>query len=82
MAIGSQREARMNRLKEEIKQYVERNPNCSAAAIVDHLCNEIKMRNHGLTARKVGFFIPRYCKEITYALDASTGKRLYILSEQ
>ena len=33
MAIGSQREARMNRLKDEIRQYVELNPNCSAAAI-------------------------------------------------
>jgi len=39
------------------------------------------LRNHGLTARKVGFFIPRYCKDISYALDASTGKRLYVLSE-
>ena len=77
MAIGSQREARMNRLKEEIRQYVEANPNCSAAAIVDYLCNEIKLRNHGLTARKVGFFIPRYCKELVWKQDSLTGKRVY-----
>jgi len=82
MTKGSQREARLNRLKDEIRNYVAVHPNCSAACIVDHLCNEMKMRNHGLTARKVGFFIPRYCKDITYELDSATGKRLYLLADQ
>ena len=35
----------------------------------------------GLTARKVGFFIPRYCKDIAYVLDSGTGKRLYVLAD-
>tara|TARA_B100000214_G_C23890814_1_gene591675 strand:- start:373 stop:618 length:246 start_codon:yes stop_codon:yes gene_type:complete len=81
MSTGSQKQARLDRLKNEIVVYVKTNPNCSAASIVDYLCNEKKMRNHGLTARKIGFFIPRHCKEIDFHLDSSTGKRLYILAE-
>jgi len=39
------------------------------------------MRNHGLTSRKVGFFIPRYLKNIVgFKLDRSTGKRIYSVS--
>ena len=37
---------------------METNPNCTAADIVDYLANVRRMRNHGLTARKVGYFIP------------------------
>ena len=48
----------------EITEYVSRNPGCSAADIVDHLSNTLRMRNHGLTSRKVGSFIPRYLKNI------------------
>ena len=51
---GSQKTARLERLKDEILAYVESNPNCTAADIVDHLANVRRMRNHGLTARKVG----------------------------
>ena len=75
---GSQKNARLERLKDEILAYVETNPNCTAADIVDHLANVRRMRNHGLTARKVGYFIPRYLKEaVAFTLDATTGKRLY-----
>ena len=62
--MGSQKSARLERLKMEITEYVSRNPGCSAADIVDHLSNTLRMRNHGLTSRKVGFFIPRYLKNI------------------
>ncbi len=75
---GSQKAARRERLKHEIVEYVSNNPGCSAADIVDHLSNTRRMRNHGLTTRKVGFFIPRYLKNIVmYTLDRSTGKRVY-----
>jgi len=75
---GSQKTARLERLKFEIIEYVGRNPGCSAADIVHHLSNERRMRNHGLTTRKVGFFIPRYMKNlISFTLDRSTGKRIY-----
>ena len=75
---GVQKQARLNRLKNEIIEYVSTRPQCSAADIVDYLSNERKMRNHGLTARKVGFFIPRYLSDLVgFTLDHSTGKRLY-----
>lgn len=77
---GSQRRARLKRLKLEILVYVADSPGCSAADIVAHLSNDRKMRNHGLTTRKVGFFIPRYLKEVTWTLDSSTGKRIYAVS--
>ena len=75
---GSQKEARLNRLKKEIVDYIDTQPNCSAADIVGYLSNDLKMRNHGLTTRKVGFFIPRYLSDlITFTLDGTTGKRVY-----
>lgn len=75
---GSQKSARLERLKVEITEYVASNPGCSAADIVNHLSNNLRMRNHGLTSRKVGFFIPRYLKNIVmFTLDRSTGKRIY-----
>ena len=75
---GSQKEARLERLKEEIASYIEDRPGCSAADIVAYLSNERKMRNHGLTARKIGYFIPRYMKNrIGFKLDTTTGKRTY-----
>jgi hypothetical protein len=77
---GSQKKARLQRLKAEIIAYVADRPGCCAADIVDHLANTRRMRNHGLTARKVGFFIPRHIKEISYKLDPRTGKRIYTLS--
>ena len=75
---GSQKEARLERLKTEIVDYVEEMPGASAADIVAHLSNDRKMRNHGLTTRKVGLFIPLHLAErIRFKLDASTGKRTY-----
>ena len=78
---GSQKEARLQRLKEEIIDYVSIYPDCSAADIVNYLSNELRMRNHGLTTRKVGLFIPRYLSDMVgFRLDNSTGKRLYRLA--
>jgi len=75
---GSQKSARLERLKSEIVEYISINPGCSAADIVDHLSNTRRMRNHGLTSRKVGFFSPRYLKNnVMFTLDRSTGKRIY-----
>ncbi len=75
---GSQKVARLERLKFEIVDYISVNPGCSAADIVYHLSNTRKMRNHGLTSRKIGFFIPRYLKNIiNFKLDSTTGKRIY-----
>jgi len=55
---GSQKKARFERLKEEILNFVGANPGCSAQSIVANLSHDRAMRNHGLTPRKVGFFIP------------------------
>ena len=43
---GSQKEARLERLKEEIVEYIAVVPDCSAADIVHYLSNERRMRNH------------------------------------
>ena len=51
---GSQKEARLERLKEEIVEYIAVVPDCSAADIVHYLSNERRMRNQGLTTRKLG----------------------------
>ena len=78
---GSQKQARLERLKNEIVDYVATTPGASAADIGACLSNERKMRNHGLTTRKVGLFIPRYLSEmINFRLDSSTGKRIYHLA--
>ncbi len=78
---GSQKEARLNRLKLEIIEYVGDSPGCCAADIVSFLSNERRMRNHGLTTRKIGLFIPRYLANIVgFKLDNSTGKRIYHLA--
>ena len=44
---GTQKSARLERLKAEIATYIEDRPGCSAADIVAYLSNERKMRNHG-----------------------------------
>ena len=78
---GTQKKARFERLKKEILSFVGANPGCSAQSIVANLSHDRAMRNHGLTPRKVGFFIPRYLSEmIGFTLDHSTGKRLYHLA--
>ena len=77
MAKGAQKEARLRRLREEILKFVSVNPGCTASQIVAWLSIDLKMKNHGLTPRKVGFFIPRYCKELVWKQDSLTGKRIY-----
>lgn len=78
--VGSQKAARFRRLREEIIMYVGEHPGCTAHDIVAALAIDRKMKNHGLTPRKVGFFIPRHCKEIAYTDDTNTGKRLYAMA--
>ena len=75
--IGNQKEARRERVRKEIFSFVSQQPGCSAQAIVSHLTNDRGMRNHGLTPRKVGFFIPRYCTGITWFQDHAAGRRVY-----
>ena len=60
---GSQKQARFERLANEVRKFVYANPGCSAQAIVASLNHDQKMRNHGLTPRKVGFFITRNLRQ-------------------
>ena len=62
---GSQKKARFESLKNEIIKFVSANHGCSAQSIVANLNHEKSMRNHGLTPRKVGFFISRNLGEKT-----------------
>jgi hypothetical protein len=61
---GSQKLARQNTLVNAIYNFVTDNPGVNAAAISGHLYADLKMKNAGLTVRKIGFFIPRYCDNI------------------
>ena len=76
---GRQRKARYERLRAEIIDYVQGHPGCTANQIVAALAVDRGLKNHGLTPRKVGFFIPRNCAEfIRYEIDRVSGKRLYL----
>jgi hypothetical protein len=79
--MGSQKKARQKRLEGEITRYVANHPGCTASDIVAFLSIELRMKNHGLTPRKVGFFIPRHCESVTWAMDSSSGKRVYSLAD-
>jgi len=75
--MGNQKDARLNRLKFEIIDYVERHPGCTANQIVAGLAIDRGLNNHGLTPRKVGFLIP------TTFLRLSNGvSRLPLLSRE
>ena len=75
---GSQKRARFERLRYEVRRFVFANPGCSAQAIVANLNHDKKLRNHGLTPRKVGFFITRHLKEsLTWWQDHRAGRRVY-----
>jgi hypothetical protein len=75
---GSQKQARFERMKQEVRRFVTANPGCSAQAIVASLNHDQKMRNHGLTPRKVGFFITRHLKSsLTWWQDHKAGRRVY-----
>lgn len=75
---GSQKKARFDRLKKEIMRFVTANPGCSAQSIVANLSHDRVMRNHGLTPRKVGFFIPRHLADrLTWWQDHRAGRRVY-----
>jgi hypothetical protein len=65
-------------LKEEVKKFVFANPGCSAQSIVAFLTHDKNMRNHGLTPRKIGFFIPRHLKaHLNWWQDHKAGRRVY-----
>ena len=75
---GSQKKARFERLKEEIMRFVTANHGCSAQSIVANLSHDRTMRNHGLTPRKIGFFIPRHLADkLTRWQDHRAGRRVY-----
>ena len=79
---GAQKKARFERLQTEILKFVTANPGCSAQSIVAFLDVDCKMRNHGLTPRKVGFFIPRFLKSrLSWWQDHKAGRRVYGPSE-
>ncbi len=80
---GKQEQARHDRLVKEIIDYVTNNPRITAADIVSHLFVERRMKNHSLTPRKVGFFIPRHCKDdIGWEEDQRSGIRVYFPRKQ
>ena len=73
---GKQEQARYDRLVKEIISYVTNNPKVTSADIAGHLSIDKKMKNHGLTPQKIGFFIPRNCKDdIRWYSDR--GQRVY-----
>ena len=75
---GTQKRARFERLKQEITRFVMANHGCSAQSIVASLSHDRAMRNHGLTPRKVGFFISRNLAEkLTWWQDHRAGRRVY-----
>ena len=75
---GSQKRARFERLKSEVEKFVFANPGCSAQSIVANLAHDKSMRNHGLTPRKIGFFISRnLAKSLTWWQDHKAGRRVY-----
>ena len=75
---GSQKRARFERLKVEVEKFVFANPGCSAQSIVANLAHDKSMRNHGLTPRKIGFFISRnLSKSLTWWQDNKAGRRVY-----
>lgn len=75
---GSQKRARFERLCQEIRTFVSANPGCSAQAIVANLNHDQKLRNHGLTPRKIGFFITRnLCNTLVWWQDHVAGRRVY-----
>ena len=75
---GSQKKARFERLKEEIMRFVTANHGCSAQSIVANLAHDRTMRNHGLTPRKIGFFIPRHLADkLTWWQDHLAVRRVY-----
>jgi hypothetical protein len=74
----SQKQARFERLLSEVRRFVTANPGCSAQAIVANLNHDQKLRNHGLTPRKVGFFITRNLRQsLTWWQDHRAGRRVY-----
>jgi hypothetical protein len=75
---GPQKQARFERLCNEIHRFVTANPGCSAQAIVASLNHDQKLRNHGLTPRKVGFFITRNLRQsLKWWQDHRAGRRVY-----
>ena len=77
---GTQKRARFERLCTEIRNFVTAYPGCSAQAIVAGLNHDQKLRNHGMTPRKVGFFITRNLRQtLTWWQDHRAGRRVYAL---
>jgi len=75
---GTQKNARFQRLCHEVRAFVSANPGCSAQSIVACLNHDNKMRNHGLTPRKIGYFITHHlAQSLTWWQDHKAGRRVY-----
>ena len=75
---NSQKTARLVRLMSEVKRFAFSNTGCSAQLIVAFLSLDKNMRNHGLTPRKIGPFIPRYLRQdVTWWHDHRAGRSVY-----
>ena len=79
--MGKQKEARQNRLIREIYNFVCVNPGVGSAAIYGYLAADLKMRNQGLSARKIGFFIPRYCKKYIRIEERIEGRTYFPIKD-
>jgi len=78
---GSQKLARQNTLVNAIYNFVTNNPGVNANAISGHLYADLKMKNAGLTVRKIGFFIPRYCKKYIRFEDQNEGRSYFPIKD-
>jgi hypothetical protein len=78
---GSQKLARQRRLVNEIYNFVTANPGVNSAAISGYLTAELKLKNAGLTSRKIGYFIPRYCKKQVRFEEQSEGRTYFPIEE-
>lgn len=76
--VGAQKRARFEQLKQEKPRFVMANHGCSAQSIVANLSHDLSMQNHGLTPRKVGFFISRNLAEkLNCWQEHKAGRRVY-----
>ncbi|MDP6845544.1 MAG: hypothetical protein QF460_01110 [Candidatus Nanoarchaeia archaeon] len=75
---SEQKLARHNRLIDEIISYLSISPKSKSVDIVHYLSNERRMKNYGLTPRKIGMFITSHCKEKITFEETSDGRTYFL----
>jgi len=75
---SSKKLARHNRLIDEILSYLSISPKSKSVDIVHYLSNERRMKNYGLTPRKIGMFITSYCKENITFEETPEGRTYFL----